>query len=160
MSIRNFIILLFSILIVIIIALWFYIDSVTSEGLPSIDQLENPEQNLATQVVSSDGELLDLFSFQRRIYAPIDSIPPDFLNGLISVEDRKFYDHWGVHVMRVMKAAVKNVLAGGIREGASTITMQLARNLFLNQRTTLERKIQEALKTSHSCVNFDRLLIQ
>jgi penicillin-binding protein 1A len=123
---------------------WFYVQSVLRYGLPSIDQLENPRQNLATQVISSDGELLDLFSVQRRIYLSYDSIPTDFLNGLISVEDRKFYDHWGIHIARVIKAAIKNVIAGGIREGASTITMQLARNLFLNPRTTLERKIQEA----------------
>ncbi len=144
MTIPKFIALLFSIFIFIIIIITIYVNSIVSEGLPSIEQLENPPQNLATQVLSSDGELLDLFSIQRRIYAPFDSIPKDFINGLIAVEDRQFYNHWGIHLARVFKAAIKNILAFGIVEGASTITMQLARNLFLNQRTTLERKIQEA----------------
>ncbi|MFC2129903.1 penicillin-binding protein 1A [Bacteroidota bacterium] len=140
----QFLLILSIIFIIALASVWFYVQSVISFGLPSVDQLENPSQDLATQVISSDGELLDMFSIQRRIYLPFDSIPKDFINALIAVEDRKFYDHWGVHVARVIKAAVKNLLAGGIREGASTITMQLARNLFLHPRTTLERKIQEA----------------
>jgi len=140
----HFLYLLLGLLAIFLFSVWFYVQSVISYGLPSIEQLENPRQNLATQIISSDGELLDMFSIQRRIYLPYDSIPKDFLNGLIAVEDRKFFDHWGIHVTRVLKAAIKNVLAGGIKEGASTISMQLARNLFLHPRTTLERKVQEA----------------
>lgn len=144
MTVKKYTILLLSIFLATIVILWIYIAIINSKGLPSIEQLENPPQNLATQVLSSDGEILDLFSIQRRIYLPYDSIPKDFINGLIAVEDRKFYKHWGIHLSRVFKAAIKNILAADIAEGASTITMQLARNLFLNQRTTLERKIQEA----------------
>ncbi|ROL61690.1 PBP1A family penicillin-binding protein [Bacteroidetes/Chlorobi group bacterium ChocPot_Mid] len=140
----QFLYLLLILLGIFLFAVWFYIQTVISYGLPSIDQMENPKQNLATQIISSDGELLDMFSVQRRIYLPYDSIPKDFINALIAVEDRKFFDHWGIHVSRVVKAAIKNVIAGGIKEGASTITMQLARNLFLHPRTTLERKVQEA----------------
>jgi penicillin-binding protein 1A len=144
MTAKIFLITLISIIVGIFLIIWLYVLSVTSDGLPSIDQLENPSQNLATQVISSDGELLDLFSVQRRIYLSYDSIPKDFINGLIAVEDRNFYNHWGVHVSRVIKAAIKNLLAGRVKEGASTLTMQLARNLFLHPRTTIERKIQEA----------------
>ncbi|MFH1050280.1 MAG: PBP1A family penicillin-binding protein [bacterium] len=140
----HFLYLLLTLLAVGMFSVWLYVQSVISYGLPSIDQLENPRQNLATQIISSDGDLLDMFSVQRRIYLPYDSIPIDFINGLVAVEDRNFFDHWGVHVSRVIKAAIKNILAGGIKEGASTISMQLARNLFLHPRTTLERKIQEA----------------
>ena len=144
MTASKFLLLLVILFLVISGSIYIYVDSIVSEGLPSLDQLENPRQNLATQVMSSDGELLDMFSVQRRIYLPYDSIPKDFINALIAVEDRDFYNHWGINVTRVISAAVKDILAGGYKEGASTITMQLARNLFLEHRATLSRKIQEA----------------
>jgi penicillin-binding protein 1A len=121
-----------------------YVNSVVSDNLPSVDQLENPRQAFATQVLSVDGELLDHFFEQRRVSLPFDSIPKNFIHALISVEDREFYDHWGVHVTRIFKAMVKNIMAGRIREGASTLTMQLSRNLFYGQDKKLDRKIKEA----------------
>ncbi len=144
MTPKKLLIILFVLTIIIVAAAALYIRSVTAYGLPSIEQLENPRQEFATQVISSNGELLDMFSVEKRIYVPIDSIPQDFINALIATEDRQFYDHWGIHTARVFKAAIKNVLAGGIKEGASTITMQLARSLFLTRKVTVGRKIQEA----------------
>lgn len=144
----RFLIILVSIFTISIVALGIYVNDVVSEGLPDLAELENPTQNLATQVYSADGRLLDMFSVERRIRLPLDSIPGDFINGLIATEDREFHNHWGVHLERVIKAAVKTIrheLTGaGKREGASTITMQLARNLFLNLDISFERKIREA----------------
>ncbi|MCX6141224.1 MAG: PBP1A family penicillin-binding protein [Candidatus Kapabacteria bacterium] len=117
---------------------------VLSDGLPTLEQLENPRQDLATQVYSSDGVLLEHFATTRRTYSPFDSIPKQFVDALIATEDRAFYDHWGVHSMRVLKAAIKNVFAMRAKEGASTITQQLARNLYFTQEPTLARKIREA----------------
>ncbi|MBK6291086.1 MAG: PBP1A family penicillin-binding protein [Ignavibacteria bacterium] len=117
---------------------------VLSDGLPTLEQLENPRQDLATQVYSSDGILLEHFATTRRTYIPFDSIPKGFVNALIATEDRAFYDHWGVHSMRILKAAVKNVFALRAKEGASTITQQLARNLYFTQEQTLARKVREA----------------
>lgn len=121
-----------------------YVFLVLSNGLPSLEQLENPKPELATKVLSSDGELLDQFFVKRRTYIRRDSIPQDFINALISTEDREFYHHWGIHVTRIFKAMVKNVIAFRVKEGASTITQQLARNLYLSQEMTLSRKIREA----------------
>ncbi len=120
---------------------------VVSEGLPSLEELENPKPELATRVLSADGEVIDEFFLTRRTYMPFDSIPKPFLNGLIATEDREFYNHWGIHAVRIIKAAVKNVLRGRINQGASTITQQLARNLYVNigQERTLTRKIREAV---------------
>lgn len=67
------------------------------------------------------------------------------INALIATEDRKFYKHWGIDFDRVLKAMVKNILSFRIREGASTITQQLARNLYLSQELSLTRKIREAI---------------
>lgn len=120
---------------------------VVSEGLPSLEELENPKQDIATRVLSADGEVIDEFYLKRRTYMPFDSIPKPFLNGLIATEDREFYHHWGIHAFRIVKAAVKNILRGRLSQGASTITQQLARNLYVNigQERTLTRKIREAV---------------
>jgi penicillin-binding protein 1A len=115
-----------------------------SSGLPTLEQLENPPQELATRVYSADGVMLELFATTRRTNLAYDSIPRGFINALVATEDRAFYDHWGVHLMRIVKAAVKNVFAFRAKEGASTITQQLARNLYFTQEQTLGRKIREA----------------
>ncbi len=125
------------------LGLYFYISSVTSEGIPSITQLENPEQALATRVMSRDGTLLDYYFKQRRVMLPYDSIPADFINALVATEDKDFFDHWGLHTERIIKAMVKNVFMGR-REGASTITQQLARNMFLTLERSYKRKLREA----------------
>jgi penicillin-binding protein 1A len=114
-------------------------------GLPSLQQLENPTPELATKVYSYDGELLGQFYIKQRAYTPIDSIPKNLINALIATEDRKFYRHWGIDLDRVFKAIVKNILSFRIREGASTITQQLARNLYLSQELSITRKIREAI---------------
>lgn len=116
---------------------------VTSDGMPSTEQLEKPKPELATTVISADGEILDQFFVKRRTYVPLDSMPKDFINALIATEDREFYNHWGMHLMRLAQAMFKN-LTMGRREGASTITQQLARNLFLTHEVTVTRKIREA----------------
>lgn len=118
---------------------------VSQTELPSLALLENPKPELATQVISSDGEVIGEFYVKRRYYLPYDSIPPFFIKALIATEDRAFFDHWGIHLSRVIKAMIKNILAGHIREGASTITQQLARNLYFSHEVTIERKIKEAL---------------
>lgn len=99
-------------------------------GLPSIEELENPRPQLATKVFSSDGQLIGKFFIENRIESDIDSLPPYLIQALISTEDRKFYDHWGVDLIRFFQAMVKNVLRFSFREGASTITQQLAKNLY------------------------------
>jgi penicillin-binding protein 1A len=121
-----------------------YVIIVLSDGLPTLQDLENPRQDLATQVISADGELLEHFAATRRTYTPFDSLPPSFVFALIATEDRAFYDHWGVHTFRIIKAAVKNVFAMRAKEGASTITQQLAKNLYFTNEQTLARKIREA----------------
>jgi penicillin-binding protein 1A len=98
-------------------------------GLPSLEELENPKPQLATKVYTSDGELLGTISIQNRIETNIDSLPPYMANALISTEDRSFYSHWGVDMNRFIKAMIKNIFTFS-HQGASTITQQLAKNLY------------------------------
>jgi penicillin-binding protein 1A len=117
-----------------------------ASGLPSLEDLENPHPDLSTKIISADGIQLDQFYVHNRTYIPYDSIPHAFFDALIATEDQAFYDHWGVHIERILKAMVKNVLSMNLtKEGASTITQQLARNLYLTQEVTMSRKIREQL---------------
>jgi penicillin-binding protein 1A len=102
----------------------------TFSGVPSLDELENPKPVLASRVFSADGELIGQFFIENRIETHIDSLPPYVLKALIATEDRNFFNHWGVDVPRFFKAMVKNLLSLSLREGASTITQQLAKNLY------------------------------
>ncbi len=129
----------------VVIALVVYFIEIAS-GLPSLEELENPRPDLATRIYSSDGQQIDQFFVHHRTYIRYDSIPKAFVKGLIATEDQKFYDHWGVNLERILKAAIKNVVAMNLtKEGASTITQQLARNLYLSQETTITRKLREQL---------------
>lgn len=100
-----------------------------AQGLPSLEELENPEPQLASRVYSSNGELIFKYYIENRIESDIDSLPKHLINALIATEDRKFYDHWGVDVDRILKIVVKNIIMFK-REGASTLTQQLAKNLY------------------------------
>lgn len=144
MNPKRFLILLIIATLVATAGLSIYIYNVVSHGLPSLQQLENPEQMFASQIVSNDGDVFDHFYMQRRVQIPLEQIPKDLVNALIATEDRKFYSHWGLDIDRLFKATLKNILTMKVKEGASTITQQLSRNLFLDQSRNIERKIREA----------------
>ncbi|HEV8537857.1 MAG TPA: PBP1A family penicillin-binding protein [Bacteroidota bacterium] len=99
-------------------------------GLPSLEQLENPKFERATKVYSIDGELIDQFYIKNRASVKLEEIPKDLINALVATEDKDFYDHWGVDLTRFVRAMIKNAFSLKLREGASTITQQLARNLY------------------------------
>jgi penicillin-binding protein 1A len=116
-----------------------------SRDLPSTARLEKLEPSLKTQVFAADSSLVGEFYEQNRVLLRLDEIPRDFIDATIAVEDRKFYSHWGVDAVGLVRAVVANVRAGRIVEGASTITQQLARNLFTMFDVSLSRKIKEAI---------------
>lgn len=136
-------ILAFGLLVIAVGAVWF--DATVLEQLPSLEQLENPPQEYATRILDRNGRLIESYFVKRRLYVPYDSIPAAFFQALIATEDRQFYNHWGIHTWRIVKALIKNILAFRTKEGASTITQQLARNLYFSQEPTLARKLREAL---------------
>jgi len=118
-------------------------------GLPTLEELENPKPQLASKVFSADGELLGQYFIENRIETQLNKLPDHLIKALIATEDRKFYDHWGVDVTRFFKAMVKNLFSLSLGEGASTLTQQLARNLYdlkVIRETQLDkgvRKIRE-----------------
>jgi penicillin-binding protein 1A len=101
-----------------------------------------PRQHL--QVLTADGVEIAAFGSERRIFVPIEQMPPQLLDALLAIEDTQFYEHFGISLKGVLRAALAN-LSGGLPQGASTITQQVARTFFLSMRRTPERKIKEAL---------------
>ncbi len=114
-------------------------------GVPPLEELENPKPQLASKVFSADGELLGQYYIENRIETNINKLPDHLIKALIATEDRKFYSHWGVDVTRFIKAMIKNVFSMSLSEGASTITQQLARNLY-ELKVTRETKLDKAIR--------------
>lgn len=114
-------------------------------GLPSLEELENPKPDLATRVLSADGQIIDQFFLKNRAFANISEVPHYVVDALIATEDKKFYSHWGIDPIRILSALVVDVIHLRAKEGASTITQQLARNLYLSQEVSITRKIREAM---------------
>jgi penicillin-binding protein 1A len=118
---------------------------VYTTDLPQVEQLEHYRPSSITELYDDQGRIIGSFALQRRVVANYNDFPPVLREALISIEDKDFYDHWGVNVWRIAGAAYRDIESGGKVQGASTLTMQLARNLFLSPDRSFRRKIEEAL---------------
>jgi len=119
---------------------------VYSNDLPQIRALEDFQPDVVTELYADDGQIVGNFALQRRVLLTYEQFPPVLKDAILTTEDQHFEEHWGVDFTRVAGAALKNVLAHRVVEGASTITMQLAGTLFLDRSDRrMGRKIQEAL---------------
>lgn len=116
-----------------------------SKDLPSLTKLERIDPEMATQVYSADGEVIHSFFTYNRTYTPFEKIPQPVIDALISTEDRDFYHHWGINLKGIARALMVDIAHMDFRQGASTITMQLARNLYFGYKQVWSRKIKEAL---------------
>ncbi len=118
---------------------------VYTTDLPQVEQLEHYRPSSITELYDDQGRIIGSFALQRRVVASYSDFPPVLREALISIEDKDFYDHWGINVWRIAGAAYRDIESGGRVQGASTLTMQLARNLFLSPDRSFHRKIEEAL---------------
>ena len=116
-----------------------------TRDLPQIRTLEAFRPQAITRIYSADKQLLAELYSEKRDPVPLDSIPAYLKAALIATEDRKFYSHSGLDLKGIARALIKDILAGEFVEGASTITQQLAKTLFLTSRKTMVRKIKEAI---------------
>ncbi|KAF1022910.1 MAG: Penicillin-binding protein 1A [Paracidovorax wautersii] len=115
-------------------------------NLPDISELSDYKPKLPLRIYSAEGSLLGEFGEERRRLVPINEIPKVMKDAVLAIEDARFYSHGGVDYIGVVRAAVSN-LGGSINQGASTITMQVARNVYLSSERTYTRKIYEILLT-------------
>jgi len=116
-----------------------------SKDLPALEQLGTYQPSLVTQVYSIDQQLIGQFFIERRILTPVADIPEGLRRAVIAVEDVRFFEHPGLDYIGMLRAAWTNVRRGGKFEGASTITQQLARSLFLSSERTFDRKVRELI---------------
>src|SRR5712672_4230904 len=118
---------------------------VYSTDLPQVSQLEHYRPSSITELYDDQGRTIGSFALQRRVVASYEDYPQVLRDALISIEDKDFYRHWGINVWRIAGAAYRDIESGGKVQGASTLTMQLARNLFLSPDRSFHRKVQETM---------------
>ncbi|MGV8122354.1 MAG: PBP1A family penicillin-binding protein [Candidatus Xenobiia bacterium LiM19] len=116
-----------------------------SKDLPDVRKLSRFEPSESSQIFSSNGTLIGVLFKENRIWVSIDDIPKTMQDAIIATEDSRFYEHVGVDPKGIARAVIENFRGGGLSQGASTITQQLARNIFLSQERSVKRKIQEVL---------------
>lgn len=118
---------------------------VYSTDLPQISELEHYRPSTITELYDNTGKVIGSFALQRRVLASYDDFPKVLRDAIMSIEDKNFEQHWGIDLWRVMGATYRDVASGSRSQGASTLTMQLSRNLFLSPERHFSRKIQEAM---------------
>jgi penicillin-binding protein 1A len=116
-----------------------------ARDLPSIESLKSYQPSLTTRVYSDDNRLIGQFFIEKRVMVPLDRLPEDLIHAVIAVEDSRFYEHRGFDLYGITRAAVANLHSMKIKQGASTITQQLARSLFLTPERNIQRKLKEIL---------------
>tara|TARA_Y100000816_G_scaffold265408_1_gene225233 strand:- start:262 stop:2604 length:2343 start_codon:yes stop_codon:yes gene_type:complete len=131
------------IFLLVVSILWAF-----SNNLPDYKYLKNYKAPVSSKIYSGDGELIQDFSSEKRIFIPYNSIPKIVINSFLSAEDKNFFDHPGIDAKGVLRAIIKNIsniLNSKRLEGASTITQQVAKNFLLTNEVSLQRKLKEAI---------------
>lgn len=118
---------------------------VYSTDLPQISELEHYRPSTITELYDDNGKVIGSFALQRRVLASYDDFPKVLRDAITSIEDKNFEQHWGIDLWRVMGATYRDIASGSRAQGASTLTMQLSRNLFLSPERHFGRKVQEAM---------------
>ena len=116
-----------------------------SQNLPSVETLRTYTPAQTTRVYSDDKRLIGQFFIEQRLFVPLSKIPQEMVRAILAVEDARFYEHGGFDWIRIIRAGLKNLESRQIKEGASTITQQLVRSLFLTPEKTIERKLKEVV---------------
>lgn len=116
-----------------------------SKGLPDVEKLTKFEPSETSRIFSSDGKPIGVLFKENRFWVPIEDIPQNMQNAMLAIEDSRFYQHRGIDPQGIARAALEDYRGGGASQGASTITQQLARNIFLHPKKSIHRKIQEVI---------------
>lgn len=140
-SIRNFSLLIIA-AVIIGLSAGTYI--AVAKGVPSVEELKQYKAVPGTKVYADDDTLIGELKIEKGIFVPLESMPKHLVNAVVAVEDSRFWKHKGIDYLAILRAAVKDVLHVGLKEGGSTITQQLAKITFLSPEKTLQRKVREA----------------
>ena len=141
----QFIIICIFLGLITLVSLYYYVKS----DIPSVQVLKDVQLQTPMQVFSRDGLLINQFGEKRRIPARIDEIPQPLIDALLATEDSRFYEHIGIDPIGIVRSAIVLISTGEKKQGASTITMQLARNFFLTREKAYIRKVKEIFIALH-----------
>lgn len=130
---------IWGVIIVGIVVAWY------ARELPSIIRKPQDERKASITVLANDGSVIGRYGDIKGNTLTVKDLPPHLIDAILSIEDRRFYFHYGIDPIGLIRAVVVNSMHGDVKQGGSTITQQLAKNLFLSQEKTYKRKIQEAL---------------
>ncbi|WP_421133389.1 penicillin-binding protein 1A [Alteromonas sp. A079] len=129
----------------VLVGIYFYI----KPDLPSVTVLKDVRLQTPMQIYTKDGKLISQYGVKRRIPVKLEDVPQDLINAILATEDSRFYDHYGIDPIGIARAAVSLILTGEKKQGASTLTMQLARGFFLSREKTYIRKVKEIFIALH-----------
>ncbi len=129
----------------IVLALAVVVLSLAYPNLPSLDILTDYHPKMPMRIYTADGYLIGEFGEERRAFVSIQEVPEIMKQAILAAEDERFYQHRGIDTLGVLRALHANLIGGGKRQGASTITQQVAKNFFLSSEKTYTRKLYEAL---------------
>ena len=127
--------------IIVPIGAYFYL----SESLPRVDTLADYRPPIITRVLSDEGEVIAELFEERRIVVPVSRMPKQLIQAFVAAEDSNFFKHKGIDIVSIFRAALRNIEAGGIVQGGSTITQQVAKSLLLTPERKFKRKFKEAI---------------
>jgi len=127
--------------VILLISAYFYV----SASLPKVETLADYQPPLITRIYSDDNSIIAEYSRERRILVPFEKIPKQLVQAFVAAEDSSFFKHQGIDFVSIARAALKNLRAGGISQGGSTITQQVAKQLLLTPERSFSRKFKEAI---------------
>lgn len=141
---KRFVIRFFILTLVLIIGIATGGYLAITQGVPQIEEIKDYTPPNGTMVYADNDSLIGEFKIEKGIYVPLGKLPEDLIRAVIAVEDSRFWLHRGLDYVAIVRAMLKDIRAGRIKEGASTITQQLAKGLFLSPEKTILRKLKEA----------------
>ncbi|MDZ7699411.1 MAG: transglycosylase domain-containing protein [Deltaproteobacteria bacterium] len=136
----------FSILLMVGLGVGAYFWYIWSSNLPYVGEVRDYQPPVITKVFSENGEVIGRFWVEKRVLISLDQIPEHLINAFVAAEDSRFFEHEGVDFKSIFRAFIKNLTAGQIEQGGSTITQQVTKSLLLkNVEKTYRRKVREAI---------------
>ena len=163
-DVKVYLIVLWTLFVMFGLAIFLIFHGIVHEwfgDMPTFEELENPETNLATEIISADGKLLGTYYIENRSNVSYDDISPDLIHALIAIEDVRFYEHSGIDKRALFRVAKGLVTGNSDQGGGSTITQQLAKNLFprgenLSKTKLVIRKFQEWVTATKLEYNYSK----